>query len=188
MKIIRYTKTLIRCVRILFILCFCKFSRKGSCHISFPQNIKCDTEVGIFGSNVKLGKRINTYSNVHLLACPGGKMTIGEKVFFNRNCIIVCKDSITIEDECMFGPNVTVYDHDHKISHSGIASGEYKTGPIHIEKGCWIGANVVILRNTHIGEGSVIGAGVVVKGEIPPHSIVTSGRELVVTPIRKEES
>ena len=31
----------------------------------------------------------------------------------------------------------------------------------------------MILRNTHIGDGCVIGAGVVVKGDIPPHSIVT---------------
>ena len=32
---------------------------------------------------------------------------------------------------------------------------------------------MTILRNTHMGEGCVIGAGAVIKGDIPAHSIVT---------------
>ena len=59
--------------------------------------------------------------------------------------------------------------------------------PITIEDNCWIGANATILRGTHIGEGCVIGAGTVVKGEIPPHSIVTSNREMVIKPIKDKK-
>lgn len=61
----------------------------------------------------------------------------------------------------------------------------YKHGAVVIEKGCWIASNVIILRNTHIGEGCVIGAGACVKGVIPPHSLVTSDRELNIVPIEK---
>lgn len=103
---------------------------------------------------------------------------------FNRNCIVICRNEIQIEEEVIFGPGVTIYDHDHIFTDEGIQPG-YKHGPVIIEKGCWIAANVTILRNTHIGEGCVIGAGAVVKGEIPPHSLVTSDRGLTIVPIEK---
>ena len=89
-----------------------------------------------------------------------------------------------IADNCAIGPNTVFYDHDHKFGENGIESG-FKTSPISIEKNCWIGAGVTILRGTHIGEGSVIGAGAIVHGKIPAHSLVTSDRDIKVTPIDK---
>lgn len=80
----------------------------------------------------------------------------------------------------MFGPNVCIYDHDHKYDAEGFKEG-YRTGAIVIEDHCWIGANVTILRGTHIGEGCVIGAGAILKGDIPEHSLVTPNRELIIT-------
>ena len=35
----------------------------------------------------------------------------------------------------------------------------------------WIGANAIILSGAFIGKGSIIGAGAVVTGVIPPYSI-----------------
>ncbi len=105
---------------------------------------------------------------------------------FNRNCIVICRKEITIKDHVIFGPGVTIYDHDHVFSEEGILPG-YKHGSVIIEEGCWIAANVTILRNTHIGEGCVIGAGAIVQGDIPPHSLVTSDRKLDIVPIRKKE-
>lgn len=98
---------------------------------------------------------------------------------------MICRREITIEDKVIFGPGVTIYDHDHIFSDEGILPG-FKHGSVVIEKGCWIAANVTILRNTHIGEGSVIGAGTVVKGDIPPHSLVTSDRNLNIIPIERK--
>ena len=40
-----------------------------------------------------------------------------------------------------------------------------------VEDACWIGAHVTLLPGTHIGEGSIIQAGSVVHGYIPPLSI-----------------
>ena len=49
---------------------------------------------------------------------------------------------------------------------------------------CWIGAGVIILKGTNIGEGSIIGAGCIIKGVIPPHSIVTMNRQLSIREIK----
>lgn len=119
------------------------------------------------------------------ISAVGGEILIGNRVSFNRNCIAICHQRIRIGSNCAFGPNVVIYDHDHKFNSMGFAQDEYNTSPIEIGDNCWIGANVTILRGTIIGEGSVIGAGTVVRGVIPPHSLVTSGREMIVRPIEE---
>lgn len=136
--------------------------------------------------HMTFGKNFVMKQGVYLAAVNGGRITIGNNVSINRNCILVCHDSITIGDNCAIAPNVVFYDHDHKFGENGLEDG-FKTAPIVIEKNCWIGAGVTILRGTYIGEGSVIGAGAVVKGQIPPHSLVTSNRELLITPIKTKE-
>ena len=80
-----------------------------------------------------------------------------------------------------------IYDHDHRYNAKGFSKDEYKTSPIIIDDNCWIGSNVTILRGTHIGTGSVIGAGCVVKGVIPPHSLVRMSNELNIRQITDKE-
>ena len=146
------------------------------------QNIHRTTQIyGRLKGVVKLGKRTSTCRNASLVAV-GGELIIGNHSCFSENCAVVCHEKITIGSNCMFGPNSCVYDHDHIFDYNGIQNG-HKTSPIIIGDSCWIGANVVILRGSHIGEGCVIGAGTVVKGEIPPHSIVISDRSLIIKPI-----
>lgn len=123
--------------------------------------------------NIQIGKRINILTSSRLIITGNGKIRIGKGVYFNSNVICCCRNKVEIGDGCRFGPNICIYDHDHLYSYEGGVLDEYKLGEIVIGKGCWFGANSVILRNTHIGDGCVIGAGVVVKGDIPPHSIVT---------------
>lgn len=133
---------------------------------------------------ISVGEGLRLRSNTYVISA-GGDIKIGKYCFFNRNCNLVSRKSVTIGDNVSFGPNVAVFDHDHRFDEEKVYNTEYKTGDIVIENGCWIGAGVIILRNTHIGRGSVIGAGTVVKGVIPPHSIVTNERTLKTAPIVK---
>ena len=141
-----------------------------------------DTQI-IISDNGKmnLGRNVLFQRNVSISSI-GGELIIGDNVSFNRNCILISRNKIVIGDNVIFGPGVTVYDHDHVFSEKGILPG-YNHGAVIIDKDCWIAANVTILRNTHIGQGSVVGAGAVVKGEIPPHSLVTNDRTLKIVPI-----
>ena len=143
-----------------------------------PINVKS-------GGQVIIGNGFSLKQGAYIAAIEGGKITIGKNVSINRNCILVCHDAISIADNCAIGPNTVFYDHDHKFGENGIESG-YKTAPIVIESNCWIGAGVTILRGTHIGEGSVIGAGAVIRGEIPAHSLVVANREFNITSLIPE--
>ncbi len=147
------------------------------------QMIRIGTEIIIKeNGSLSVGDQVRTQKRV-TFAVIKGKMTIGNRVSFNRNNIIVCHEEIQIGDHCAFGPNVVIYDHDHKFGTNGIAVNDFNTSPIIIDNNCWIGANTVILRGTHIGEGCVIGAGSVIKGNIPPHTLVACDRSLSFQPI-----
>lgn len=97
-----------------------------------------------------------------------GTLTLGNHCFFNINSSITCLDKIEIGDNCKFGNNLVIVDHDHNFR---TKEPEFITKPIIIGNNVWVGANVTILRGTEIGENCVIAAGSVVKGKIEPNTI-----------------
>lgn len=74
-----------------------------------------------------------------------------------------------------YGPNVMIFDHDHDYQSYNLKE-NFKTDEIIIEDNCWIGANVVILKGTHIKENSVIAAGSVVRGVIEQNTLFYNER------------
>lgn len=155
--------------------------RKKICFEGTPYLAR-SAKINLLNGTVCLGKNFTMKPGAYMAILNGGAVKVGETVAVARNTIIVCHNQVTIGDHCSIAPNVMIYDHDHKYGRNGICAG-YHTAPVVIERNCWIGAGVTILRGTHIGEGCVIGAGCVVKGEIPAHSLVTANRELNIRPI-----
>lgn len=105
---------------------------------------------------------------------------IAENTFFNRGCSINSIDSIEIGQSCLFGESVKLYDHNHnfKTARKPISEQGYSTGPITIGNNCWIGSNVVILKNVTIGDNVVIGAGCVIHKSVLPGKIVVNKQQL----------
>lgn len=174
-------KTIIRsgisCLRIpvLKLMYHTSFRIKGT-PISLPFCIS------ISNGKIEMGKRINILKGTHIASVDGGTIIIGDGVYFNRNCEIVSRDRIEIGEGCRFGPNVCVYDHNHVYDYNGVKD-EYKTAETIIGQYCWIGANSVIVKGSTIGEKSVIAAGTIVHGFIPPHSLVLPSDNLRIHPI-----
>lgn len=129
---------------------------------------------------IKLGKKCGIESGT-LLRASGGKIVVGNRVYINRNCTIVSKESINIGEGTTIGPNVTIYDHDHSFGKN--KGNLYKTAPIFIGKDVWIGTGAIILKGISIGEGSVIGAGAVITRDIPANTIATNKNEIVLRKI-----
>jgi maltose O-acetyltransferase len=97
----------------------------------------------------------------------GSNMIIGEKVFFNFNCVVLDVAPVTIGSRTLFGPNVQVYTATHSLDHKQRASGLEYAKPIAIGADVWIGGSAVICPGVTIGDRSVIGAGSVVTKDIP---------------------
>jgi maltose O-acetyltransferase len=97
----------------------------------------------------------------------GYNIKLGEKVFFNFNCVVLDVTLVTIGSRTLFGPNVQVYTATHPMNHKERAAGLEFAKPITIGDDVWIGGSVVICPGVTIGDRSVIGAGSVVTKEIP---------------------
>lgn len=106
---------------ILKLECRSKVKIKGVQHIR-----KCCL-FQIDNGELQIGRRsiFNGYNN--LSAKEGGRITIGDNVFFGRFCNIFCHESVNVGDGCRFGPNVQIFDHNHKFTYDGIVS-EYSKG------------------------------------------------------------
>lgn len=100
-----------------------------------------------------------------------GKHTkIGKNVFINFDCVFLDLGGITIEDNVLIAPKVSLLTEGHPTSiedrHSLIPK------PILIKKNAWIGANATILQGVIIGENAIVAAGSVVSKDVPDNTIV----------------
>lgn len=134
-----------------------------------------------------LGKRVRVHSGSKIKIRKKARLSIGDDVKINYNCIIVCHDEISIGAGTEFGPSVYVYDHDHDYR-AGLKEGKYKTAPVKIGKNCWIGANTILLRGTELGDNCVVAAGSVVKGKYPANSLIYQKRETEIREIDKKRN
>lgn len=128
------------------------------------------------GATLQIGNGFRARRNVELNA-RSGKLTVGNNVFLNSGCIITAREEITIGDNTIFGPNVIVYDHDHKRDGHIVLDNEFVGAPVRIGKNVWIGAGSIILMGSVIEDNCVIAAGSVVKGTIPEGRVFVQKRE-----------
>lgn len=97
----------------------------------------------------------------------GSNMVVGEKVFFNFNCIVLDVAQVSIGSRTLFGPNVQIYTATHPTDYKVRASGVEFAKPIVIGEDVWIGGSAIICPGVTIGDRTIIGAGSVVTRDIP---------------------
>ncbi len=96
----------------------------------------------------------------------GSNIELGERVFFNFNCIVLDVCRVRIGDFTQFGPGVQVLTPLHPLDAALRRKQEYGK-PVDIGADVWVGAGALILPGVTIRSGSVIGAGSVVTRDIP---------------------
>ena len=96
----------------------------------------------------------------------GVNIELGERVFFNFNCIVLDVCRVRIGDFTLFGPAVQIYTPMHPFNAEQRRREEFGK-PIDIGSDVWVGAGALILPGVRIGSGAVIGAGSVVTRDVP---------------------
>ena len=167
-----YWRVLVSLPKVLWL----KLRYAGKCSMPLVQAFGHHTEVKIKDGTARFGKEQITRGNA-VFRVEGGELIIGDKCFFNQNVSITCKKKIVIGDRCQIANNVVIVDHDHAGSENW---GSYVETPVTIGNDVWIGANVVIMRGTTIGDKAVIGAGSIVKGEVPAGKVYYQKRETMI--------
>lgn len=91
----------------------------------------------------------------------------------NSDSVLVINRHITIGDDVMLGRNVVIYDSDfHSLNNKEIIS-----EPVEIGNHVWIATNCIVLKGVHIGDGSVVAAGTIVKEDVPERVVIGNGTE-----------
>jgi maltose O-acetyltransferase len=97
----------------------------------------------------------------------GSNITLGDKVFFNFNCVILDVAPVLIGSGVLFGPAVQLYAATHPLSTTERRAGLELGSSIEIGDDVWIGGGAIICPSVRIGARSVVGAGSVVTKNIP---------------------
>ena len=97
----------------------------------------------------------------------GTNISLGDKVYFNFNCVVLDVMKVTIGSNVLFGPSVQIYTAMHLMDWEERALGLEFAKAITIGSDAWIGGGTIICPGVATGNCSVIGAGSVVTKNIP---------------------
>ena len=96
----------------------------------------------------------------------GSNILLGERVFFNFNCVILDVCQVKIGDFTMFGPAAQIYTAMHPMNAEQRRGQEFGR-PVEIGSDVWVGGGAIICPGVTIGSRAVIGAGSVVTRAVP---------------------
>ena len=113
----------------------------------------------------------------------GHFVRMGKNVYANFGLTLVDDTTITIGDNCMFGPNVVIATAGHPILPQLRAQGYQYNAPVTIGRNVWVGAGALILPGVCIGDDTVIGAGSVVTHDIPSGVVAVGNPCRVLRPV-----
>lgn len=172
----------------------CRFRIMGRYFVHPSSKIKCSSKIrmgknlnidrncyidalsinGIqFGNNVSVGKN-TTIECSGTLKDLGKGLKVGDNVGLGTHGFFGCAGGIEIGDNTIFGNFVSMHSENHNFSdHSQPIrlQGVNRKG-IKIGSDCWIGAKVTVLDGTVIGNGCIVAAGAVVRGQFPENVIL----------------
>lgn len=101
-----------------------------------------------------------------------GELKIGANCWIGRNFNVEGNGTLSIKDNCDFGPNVTVYTGGHEIGNQTRRAGKGYSSTVLVESGCWICGSVILLPGVVVHAGSVVGGGSVVNKSVAPDTLV----------------
>lgn len=104
----------------------------------------------------------------------GRGLVIGDRCVIGAGSILTAHESIEIGDDVWFGQRVFATDAGHGYQDPDTPIGlQLGAGaPVSVGSGSWVGHGAILLPGARVGRHVVVGAGAVVRGEIPDHCVV----------------
>jgi acetyltransferase-like isoleucine patch superfamily enzyme len=110
---------------------------------------------------------------------------VGNRCVIAGQCQLSSAGGICLGDAVQIAGHCYIGGGRYRIDRTDIPimdQGMYSEGPVIIEDDVWLGAGVIVLDGVHIGKGCVIGAGAVIRENVPAYTIVTPYQRLLTFP------
>lgn len=101
----------------------------------------------------------------------GYNISIGDRFYANFDCIILDGAEVTIGNDVLFGPRVSIYTANHALDPNERAAGACHAKPVQVGDRVWLGGGVTVNPGVTIGDNAVIAAGSVVTSDVPANAI-----------------
>lgn len=128
-----------------------------------PSRLKCSI-LRLFGARIGRGVVIKPQVKIHF----PWKLTVGDYAWIGEEVFILNFEPISIGSHCCISQRAFLCGGCHDYRQPDMP---YRNGPIVVEDGAWVGAQVFVARGVIIGTEAVITAGSVVTKHQPPKMV-----------------
>lgn len=121
---------------------------------------------------IKIGNRprfLAAEARTLLRVHKGAVLEIGDFAQINSGVTIDVVKLVVIGRHVKIGANVALSD---SGGHELVAGEGVRVAPVHVGDNVWLGRGAFICPGVSIGENSIVGAGAVVTGDVPPNAVV----------------
>lgn len=104
----------------------------------------------------------------------GVGIKVGDRTAIGANNFLHGGGGITIGNDCLLGPNVTIVSENHVFGNASLpirSQGE-RRAPVTVGDDVWLGAGATVLAGVTICRGAIVAAGAVVTKNVGPFEIV----------------
>lgn len=125
------------------------------------------------GRGAKLGRRV-IVTTTSQLGKQGVGLTLGDFTGIGDYAHLGCSGGVTFGTNVIAGPYLTCHSQEHLTDdlHTPIRLQGTREAEVVVGDDVWIGARVTLLAGSRVGDGCIIAAGSVVRGEFPPRSVI----------------
>jgi maltose O-acetyltransferase len=130
---------------------------------------------------IRIGERVSivgTAVRCELTAYAGALLEIGDQTFLNYGTSIAAHQQVRIGARCLIGTYTNILDNNyHNVeNHTQLPSSR----PVIIGDDVWIGGHAIILPGVKIGNRATVGAGAVVRSNVPAGALVLGNPAQIV--------
>jgi acetyltransferase-like isoleucine patch superfamily enzyme len=125
------------------------------------------------GEGVNIGKNVELHEGAYL-HCQDNCISIGDNTSIGPYVIIYGGGRVKIGAHCGIAAHTSIISTSHNFDRVDVnirSQGNTQQLTV-IGDDVWIGTHCSVLMGTCIGEGSVLGAGTVLRKSVPPYSVV----------------
>jgi len=142
------------------------------------KNVYIGSAVTLFrqsdGGRITLGDNVHLNDGIRIETGSGGSVEIGDGTYVQPSCQFTAYvGSIRVGKNVQIAPRCAFYPYNHGVLRGTSMKAQplVSQGDIVVSDEAWLGYGVIVLDHVTIGTGAVIGAGSIVKDDVPDFAV-----------------